>query len=202
MSHLAGIAKLLFPFKFATLDDEASTIYGLTGELRICYVNRAWTAFARANGASWADDARWGVGANWMDAMPSALRPAYERLFHRARNEQIVVDHEYECSSPTTLRRYQMRIHPCASGAFLVVNALVAASPLVRAASEPVENLYRDTRGIITQCCHCRCVRSASGQPQYEWNWVPDFVTRPPANTSHGLCGLCFSYYYPEDDDV
>jgi hypothetical protein len=30
------------------------------------------------------------------------------------------------------------------------------------------------------------------------WDWVPGFLARLPENLTHGLCPICFRYYYPQ----
>ncbi len=185
--------RLLAPFDVGVVDDEPSTVYGLTEDLRIGYVNRAWSAFAKANGASWNEGA-WGIGSRLMDAIPDVLRPFYSGLFAQALSERAVVEHEYECSSPTQLRRFRMRVHPCDSGVLLVVHSRIE-DHLHADAGHPGGALYREADGLITQCSHCRRVQRIDGTR--EWDWVPEYVARPPPTISHGLCNLCVEYYYP-----
>ncbi|MDZ4693805.1 MAG: hypothetical protein SGI86_01565 [Deltaproteobacteria bacterium] len=187
---------LLAPFDVAALDGETSTIYGLTEDLRLGYVNPAWHAFARANGALNSDGV-WNAGLPIMDATPAPLRLAYQRLFDRARTDHVVVEHEYECSSPTSFRWFRMRVHPCDSGAFLVVNILLRTSDHVRPSMSAIDAIYRNGEGLIAQCSHCRCVRRNG--PPASWDWVPDYVETPPSGISHSICGVCFDYHYPPD---
>jgi len=30
-----------------------------------------------------------------------------------------------------------------------------------------------------------------------QWDWVSEWVERPPANVSHSLCPICLSYHDP-----
>lgn len=183
------------PFDVAALDDETSTVYGITADMRLAYMNPAWHSFAQANGAAW--DGAWGIGARIIDATPAPLQPAYERLFDQAKANRVVVEHEYECSSPTTYRRFRMRVHPCNSGGFLVVNMLLRTSEHIQPAMTAVDASYRNGDGLIVQCCHCRRVRRDG--PPTGWDWVPDYVAMPPGGISHGICGTCFDYHYPPD---
>ncbi len=179
------------PFDAVALNDEPSTIYALTEALRISYVNRAWSRFAQANGATW-KDGEWGIGAPVMDAIPAVLQPFYERLFNTALKQREVVEHDYECPSATEFRQFRMRILPCASG-LLVVHSLLR-SELIAPEAPVMESLYRRHDGLVLQCSHCRRVRRAD-LPQ--WDWVPSHVERPTVPTSHGLCMICSDYYYP-----
>jgi hypothetical protein len=65
-----------------------------------------------------------------------------------------------------------------------------------RVVRRPLTVLYRDANGVIGMCMHCRRTRR-SDDPDV-WDWVPDFLSAPPDNISHGLCSMCFSYYYPQ----
>ncbi|HLK48932.1 MAG TPA: hypothetical protein VKT49_12395 [Bryobacteraceae bacterium] len=61
--------------------------------------------------------------------------------------------------------------------------------------SEPWENDYRDAAGTITICMHCgRARRAGAGD---HWEVVREFLIRPPAGISHGLCPDCLEKHYP-----
>jgi hypothetical protein len=190
-------AQRLRPFERPALDRDPSTIYAVDGDLRLVYMNPAWFAFARANGARW-EGGEWGLGSSILEATAKPLRRAYERMFARARLYRSVVEHEYECPSATTFRRYAMRIHPCDSDVFVVVHRLLVQEAHHRPARSPLEWRYRDADGIIKQCAHCRCVQRAS-MPGC-WDWVPTFVAEVPRAVSHGLCRVCCDYFYPAYD--
>ena len=49
--------------------------------------------------------------------------------------------------------------------------------------------------GLICQCAHCRRVKDF--REEERWDWVPDWVTKCPDNTSHTFCPTCFGFYYP-----
>jgi hypothetical protein len=96
-------------------------------------------------------------------------------------------------------RRYVMQVYALEHGAgFLVVNSLLierAHDPLAAVPAQREED-YRDENGLLCQCSHCRryrCMRVAE-----RWDWIPAWVRRQPARTSHGLCRVCFDYYYPK----
>ena len=184
----------LAPFSLDALREEPSTIYALSQDLRITYVNAAWTRFALANGARW-NEGEWGIGRSVMDAIPELLRPFYERLFERALEERVVVEHDYDCSSATVSRRFRMRLLPCEAGGLLVVHSLLREDPRSEPGMPPLDALYRHL-GMIAQCSHCRRVQRAN-EPDH-WDWVPAYVEQPQPNTSHGLCPLCADYYYSE----
>ena len=189
------------PFSIAMMDQMPATVCALWPDLRIGYVNPMWNAFGRANGASEQAE-RWGLGANVLDAVPTVLRPFYVRLFARALETCAPVDHDYECSSPEQRRTYRMRVQPVA-GAFVVVHTLLREEAHGDEAHAAVESIYRDARGTIEQCAHCRRVRRASTPDgaTAEWDWVPDYVASMPPCTSHGVCAVCVAYFYPDTPD-
>jgi hypothetical protein len=199
--HLAdGFAPLIAPFRRETLERSTANVCGLWPDLRIAYVNPAWLAFGLANGAG--ADASAALDTSILSVVPGALRAHYEGMFARAQHTNAVVEHDYECSSPTVRRTFRMAVHPCASGALVVVHSLTRETPHLEPASPPGDALYRDARGLILQCSNCRRVRrSLEPNVPESWDWVPDYVARVPARTSHGLCELCCDFYYPHEGE-
>jgi CheY-like chemotaxis protein len=185
---------LLAPFDLQTLHNDASSICAAGPDLRIGFVNRAWTEFGRANGGR-ADDPGLGVGANLLAVSPAILRPFYRELFNRALQLQAPLDWDYECSTPVTFRHFRMRVEPCASGALIVSHSFVGDAPAPVDRLDAPEELYRDDRGFLLQCAHCRRARRTGPPPR--WEWVAAFVAEMPAGTSHGLCPICLRSYYP-----
>lgn len=190
-------AALALPFDLADLDRMPAEVCGLSSDLRVAYVNPAWTAFGRANGAP-QDVERWARGADLLAATPPVLRPFFAELFARARSTNQPVAHEYECSSPDVRRVFRMLAHPCPSGAFVVVHSLLREGAPEEGAHAALEALYRDRRGMIVQCSCCRRVRRAAiaDDTTAHWDWVPSYVAKIPPDTSHGLCAVCARYYY------
>lgn len=183
-------------FSFDALERDASTICGLSADLRLVYVNPAWVAFAERNGAP---DilARWGIGSRLADVLPDPLRDGYMAAYTQAMRERRAWEHDYECSSPETYRRFRQCAYPRrdASG-LIVVNSLVAATDAeltLGAPHAPDRAVYQAPNGTITACTHCRRVRRAD---EDVWDWVPAWVADIPREFSHGLCPLCFEYYW------
>ncbi len=101
-------------FDLATLDRHPASAVGVGPDMRIAYVNAAWTQFASANGGEPDITQRWGIGAPYLDAIPATLRPFYEGLFARVPDDGVSmhpVSHAYECSSPTTFRKFSMQVY-------------------------------------------------------------------------------------------
>ena len=81
---------------------------------QIVAVNRAWVAFATANGA--ADLSSTGIGANYLqvlrDAMDAdhALRNAYEGIMAVLQGQRESYSIEYPCHTPTADRWFRMEV--------------------------------------------------------------------------------------------
>lgn len=181
-------------FEIESLDAPAETIYALDSEGRLAFLNRGWDDFARANGAAWAPGA-WDLGCRAIDAVPEVLRPFYEDLFARAASVGEPLDHEYECSSPETERRFVMRVFPLPRrSGFLVTNTLRLELPRASGRARAIPDELRRADGSIVMCAHCRRTQRADGSA---WVWVDAWVERPPTAASHGLCSVCFEHHYP-----
>lgn len=190
----------LSPFDRSGLDAEAATVYAVDQALRICFTNRAWTTFARENGADWAEDSSAVLGTHVMTPIPAILQPFYSGIFEAVLRRGEVVEHDYECSSPAKLRQFRMRILPRAVGGAVVVHSRLIEVDHGRIPTSPTDSLFRDANGMIVQCSHCRRVRRVDDPAV--WDWVPAYVQSPPEALSHGLCRVCAKYYYPDSDDL
>lgn len=199
----ADFAPLLERFDRRALDGNSSVVFGLWADYRLGYANTAWFHFAGENGGEPAISIRWPLGSSIMSAVPAILQPFYFNLYARAINREpritAPVSHEYDCSSAEAYRRFMMQVYALDHDrGFLVVNSLLIerAHDAGAAVPAPREEEYRDENGLLCQCSHCRryrCTRVAE-----RWDWIPAWVRRQPARTSHGLCRVCFDYFYPK----
>ncbi|WP_309668832.1 hypothetical protein [Gemmatimonas sp.] len=200
-------AALLSPrFQLAELERHASSIFGLWPDLRLAYVNPAWVAFANGNCGQPSIDQKWGLGSHYLDAIAEPLRPFYVGLLDSSPDPQqsrAPVSHVYECSNAELYRTFSMQVYALPERAgVIVVNSLVVEThhdPAERPPMGADRSVYVDARGVIIQCSHCRLVQRAADATQ--WDWVPAWVARSPNETSHGLCAVCFEYYYPDVAD-
>jgi hypothetical protein len=198
----ANFADLLAPnFQLDELEASEAIVFGLWRDFSLAYVNPAWVCFADSNdGQPYINDV-WGVGSQYLDAIPGKLRTFYEHFLTAAPVPGTTLHpaaHVYECSSPTVFRQYRMQVYALRERlGYIVNNALVVErphDPLTRTPHDPDLPQYVDAVGIITQCSHCRLVRHVGARER--WDWVPAWVEHVQPNTSHGLCAMCFSYYY------
>lgn len=174
-------------------------MFGVWRDFRLAYFNRAWDAFAEANGGQPAIRRDWDLGACYFDAIPEPLLRFYRDLFERAAAPGAglrPITHAYECSSAEILRRFVMQIFALPEQAgFVVVNSPVIEAPQTRQAHPPLLARYVDRNGLVHQCSHCRRMQSA--EDPAVWEWVPAWVERPQVATSHSLCAICLAHYYP-----
>jgi len=201
-----NFGELLQPyFKLEDLEKTRAIVFGLWPDFRLAYFSPAWVKFAEQNGGQPKVGADWGLGTRYFDAIPEPLRPFYQRFLTTTADAGASMhpsSHVYECSAPTLFRKFSMQVYSLRNRAgFIIVNSLVVEAPhdpLTRAPHDADVNQYLDERGLVVQCSHCRLVRHAGAKDR--WDWVPEWVGRCPANTSHGLCEMCFKYYYEAED--
>lgn len=189
-----AFAPALERFEVDKLDQQRDTIFGLTAELELGYLNQGWFAFGAANGGA-ATLSRWTVGSNVLDAIHGPLSAFFRGVYERAAVATSPWEHAYECPSATVHRRLQMRLLPLGGGRLLVVNSVIAEWAVDVVPAHQGQAPYTDRRGLIVQCGHCRRVRRPDDSGA--WDWVAGMVDRSPANTSHGLCEPCLGYFYP-----
>lgn len=200
----SGFAPLLERFDRQALDENPGTVYGVWADFSLAYANAEWFRFAAENGGqALADSAGSSLGRVIMDAVPAELQPYYRYLYALAnvRDPRVSAPlcHEYDCSSSELYRRFAMHIYTLDGfKGYLVVNSLLVERPHEPgiAVQAPREEAYREDSGFFCQCSHCRRFRR-HGAPEH-WDWIPAWVERQPAKTSHGLCRVCFDYYYPK----
>jgi hypothetical protein len=179
----------------SVFEAEASVVFCLDLNLKITYCNPAWDRFARENGGS-------GlclpapIGRCVLEAVGGAERDYFEKLFRRVLTQSEPWERDYECSSGALFRKFRQRLVPMREGRGLVVmNSLCIERPHDRPSCPSLDEVYRNSDGIIVMCSSCR--RTRRNLPgERLWDWVPAFVDRFPEGTSHGLCHPCFEAYY------
>lgn len=192
---------LLKQFDLESLERHSGSIVGLFADHTIGYLNPAWYEFAHANRGSADLTERWDLGDSMLLAIGRELLPFYLQGLGDCQQSGKPWQHEYECSSADTLRRFQMKVYPLSpSGELLIVHSLLVEQPhdpAERQPAAPLEVCYRNPRGMIAQCPECR--RCQSVQDRERWDWVPDWVRCAPANVEEKLCPVCRDYYYPAE---
>jgi hypothetical protein len=174
------------------LDEDESTYVALDPGGAIVWTNAAWNRFAIANGGTEVLR-RFRPGTSYFEGIAAPLRGFYQSLLLNALTTGEVVDHTYECSSADVFRRFHMRALPLDRKGLLLEHSLVVERPHDPADATARDVAYADGRGIVLQCSNCRRVRRRESAA---WDWVPHWVRQAPAQTSHGLCNTCVSFYW------
>jgi hypothetical protein len=197
-----GFRPLLSAFDPASLERHAGAVMGLWPDDTLAYLNPAWYEFSVANGGEPAISERWDLGASVRAAIGRPLLPFYTTAFLTCRRTLSPWEHEYECSSADTFRKFHMKVLPLSpNGELLVVNSLVVERPHEDAVPSQRldESAYRDERGNLSQCMHCR--RFRRGNDRDRWDWIPEWVRERKHLTADALCPVCMDYYYPPESD-
>jgi hypothetical protein len=178
-----------------TVERSADVICLVNSEMRITYCNPAWDRFALENGGENAIAAKV-VGTELLRVVPDSLRDFYKGMFQRCSEQHFTFDFDYECSSAEMFRLFHMDVLPLnRSGDLALINSVKVECPHgVERPAVDSEKIYISREGIITMCSHCR--RSRRQDASGVWDWVPSFLQTREWQVSHGVCPVCFSYFY------
>ena len=185
-------SQLLVGLDLDELDQLATITCAIrSGDYVVGYVNPAWHAFGRDNGATRA----WGPGDSVLAGIADPLRAFYEDHFATAIATGTPWEHDYECSSAELYRLFHLRAVVLGDHVGLLITHALRVEHLHAAPLSPAElALYHGKAGLVSQCGHCRRVRRVA--PPRTWDWVPELVAHPARATTHGLCESCLAYYF------
>jgi len=173
------------------MQDSGNTLYVVNPELVITYVNPVYLKFAEENGGT-EIAAKFSVGCRILEVVQGPVGEFYAQLYRHCLQTGEVAEHEYECSSPDTYRKFCMHIFPLGeSHGLMVDHALIVAKDHDRKAHPFAPGLYVDDEGRLHQCGSCRCVQNRTTKT---WDWCPDALGR--LKFVHGLCDECRQLYY------
>lgn len=179
-------------FEVEALEGDASNLVALDPGGTILWVNPAWGLFALANGG--ADvPARFGPGTSYFAGIAQPLRKFYESALEIALASGALFERDYECSSADTFRMFHMRALPIRGKGLLLEHSLMVERPHDREATQAAGLEYMRSNGTVLQCSNCRRTFHPLSN---SWHWIPAWLREPPPMTSHGLCRLCFHFYY------
>jgi hypothetical protein len=171
----AEFSSLLEGFALETLETDPNPMCALSSDLRLIYLNPVWLKFGEESGGE--------------PALSKHIEEFERKTYRRALEAGEVCHHDHECSSANVYRGYHEIVYP-----FHNRSGLLVVRSLVHSRSPPYERWYTGPEGLITQCCQCRRVQRI-GEPEL-WDWVPDWVSRMPFNTTGGLCSICYEYHW------
>ncbi len=183
------------------LERHPHSVVGLWSDGVIAYFNPAWRRFADENGGQPAIERDWGVGANYFDAIPLALRPQYRSFLSTARGPSESLSppsHVCECSSADLYRRFSMLVFPLAErrGTIIMYSLIVemARAEISLQPSASFKSNYVRDDGIARQCANCGRIQHAACLNR--WDDVPSWSASMAELTSHVVCDVCLQYYY------
>jgi hypothetical protein len=193
-----GFASRLVGFTLQTLEADPSPIFAISERYELMYFNPAYEAFAARNDNGSAVLSRYPIGSDILGAITGDARSRYKQRFTEAMHERAPWFQEYTCSSPAHYREFRQGAYPLKLGSGLVlISSLTVERALDDApyrARPPLEGLYVQATGLITQCSNCR--RTLRNDGSDVWDWIPDWVAATPAHTSHTICYVCFEYHW------
>lgn len=196
----SGVGHLLRQHDIEALDNHSGTIYAVWADFTLAYMNKAWFDFSGSNNARNRTFAKWTIGRNFIDAISGNLKFYYEDQFKTClATPEGNWRHEYECSSASVFRKFHMDVSVLGEQeGLLIVHSLVIEKP--HGSEDPteiakVQSDYLTEHGLIRQCSSCRCVERQLPTPS--WEWVPQYISEMPPNTTHGLCPACIGRYFP-----
>jgi hypothetical protein len=175
----------------ATLDRDVEPCCVLDSSYRILYCNQAWDDFARANGGSAGTCGSALEGRCLTSFIPGPLRAFYADHLRSAMWGGMW-SHVYECSSPTEFRLYRLQALALPdTRELLTCHTCLSLTPHARIPVKPDPGAH-SPNGVVTLCSHCRRTKRAGAD---SWDWIPEFLARPPENRADDLCPGCEAYY-------
>jgi len=187
-------ADLLSGLDLGALAKIADIVCVVDGELRLRAYNPGWVRFALANGGE-RMLSEYGLGRSLLDACADDAAVFYRAAYARALARGVRFDHDYECSSPDTYRRFRQSAYPLEGGRGLLISHHLLIERPMREKACPAGPEYVSEHGFVTQCAHCRKVLNPGAG---RWDWVPELVRKPAHETSHTFCPACLDFYYPD----
>lgn len=194
MSQVESIAQGALSMSAAALDADVHVVFALSRELTLVYFNTAYRRFAAVNGGS---PGATRIGMSLPSAITPDVRAHFEGKLLGALRTGKPAEHDYVCAGGGRYREYHQIAFPSRRGdGLIVVNSLRVDAPMSsreKDARAPLDHLYRQQNGFITQCCNCRRTLRAAGGT---WDWVPDWIDTTPPDTSHSICEVCYGHHW------
>jgi len=167
-------------------------IYRVDGHSRLSSVNRAWDAFALANGAPQLTGEAV-VGRAITDFISgSETKHLYQLLIRRAQREGGPVAFRFRCDAPDLVRSMQMRVEAVAGGEVEFCSEVVATRPRAPIAVLRADAAH-DTSAFLRLCSWCN-----RGEVEGRWLEIERVVraldlfgARTLPALTHGVCDDC-----------
>lgn len=185
-----------------TLEAEPFPVYVVDPLGCLSWANQAWDVeAAKAYGPLF----RVIKGTPWLHHIAGhELRTWHEDLFYRVLTRGVGETHTCDCNTPDRFRLFAARFEPLATrhapGAvhLLVATFKIADAPIGEryTIGPPDRQRYVGAEGLLLQCGGCRRVHVAGSVSPRIWEFVPEYVSSPRIDVSHGLCELCRELFY------
>ncbi|HEX6241891.1 MAG TPA: PAS domain-containing protein [Polyangiales bacterium] len=186
------------PEPFARMFDEdtlcacSATVLAIGPTGTILWLNPAWSRFAEQNRGSDIRK-RFGVGTSYFDGISGPLREYFKEAFAEVLQAREPLELDYECSSPEARITLRLRVLPVGDAGLLLEHAPVRERPFANEELREPSPHFVNKHGLISQCSNCRKVLRTDTQT---WEWVPRWIAAPMPNVSHGICGICYAFYW------
>jgi len=182
---------------FDLLEQQPGTAYLLTrDDLKIAWTNSAFDRFSQHNAgpAGLADQV---IGQPLLRFIPAPLAEFYEHLYRAVAESKHPLRHDYQCSSASECRWFSQYVLPELDH-IAVINVPMVSDARGAIASVGQWDDFVSPHGFVTQCSHCRRIKH---QQTGLWEVFREcFVETPDMPpVSHGLCDLCFTYFFDAD---
>ena len=178
------------------VEDGQTIVIGLRSNLSIALLNEEWFRLAEGDGRPPDFSDRWGLEANYLEAIHGDAYGYYRDGLERVLQTGESWSTTYECPTPDEQRTFALRVEPLkAARGLLLFHRQRQARPFEEDEAEVDKGLdaYRDVYGILHQCAHCRRMRRQ--RDGHQWRWVPEAMRNPPRKISHGMCPTCFEHF-------
>lgn len=179
------------------LEEQSESAYLVSpGEFKILWVNEAFQGFCSANGGD-GSLSKSVLGRSLLDFVPQELRRFYATAYSKVLASGEPARHDYECSSSTESRWFAQYILPD-HGRLAIINTVLFAVEREGPPTVADWGPYLGPGGLVTQCSHCRRIKNREAE---RWELHAETFS-PKSDTppmSHGLCELCFEYFFGEE---
>jgi hypothetical protein len=171
--------------------DNRQFIHRIDRQDRICFVNRAWLAFAEEN--DWETSAEEVLGCDILSQIADArTRHVYRLLIDRIRDRRCPAKFRYRCDSPARRRFMEMRMNVAKNGQVEFLSRVLRIEQ-----REPIAVLDAARRqrsgGVLPICSWCKAVWVETAWVELEEAMKrTDILARAPLPPlSHGICPAC-----------
>lgn len=181
-------------YELPALEEHDGAIVGVWPDLRVGYANPAWTG---SQGNHQARGETWPLDSDPLQSLAHSheemVRQNLERALQSGRPWQQVL--RFGGDSMISDAHWSAFPLRNAMGLLIVQSQRVESDPADEGA---LHERYFTQDGLLVQCFHCR--RCRRGHDEHAWDWVSHWVKQVPPQTSHGMCPICFSFYYTQRD--